>query len=245
MRLTSKNYYGFKAGMEYFSVSQYKDFMKCEAAAMAKIRREYEPPVTKSLLVGSFVDSYFEGTLDKFIAEHPEVFTRKAELKSEFRKANEIIARCTSDPLFMKFMSGKKQKIMTFDLFGAKWKMKMDSYLPHICITDLKVVANFRVIPFWRYDLQGALYQKGVELNTREKLPFYLAAVTKERTPDMDIFQIQQPVLDMALSEIERNMPHFIAVKSGEEPAQGCGACDYCRQKKTAKIRDYLELMEG
>ncbi len=244
MRLTSKNYYGLKAGQEFFSVSQYKDFMKCEAAAMAKIRGEYEQPVTRALLVGSFVDSYFDGTLDVFMKGHPEVFTRKAELRSEFRKANEIIAKCKADPTFMKFMSGKKQKIMTFELFGAPWKMKMDSYVKGICITDLKVVANFQILPFWRYDLQGAVYQKGAELWDKQRLPFYLAAVTKERVPDLDIFQIPQEVLDAALSEIEMNMPRFIAVKNGDEEPRSCGKCDYCRKMKKARIRNYLELLE-
>lgn len=244
MRLTSKNYYSPKANMEFFSVSQYKDFSKCEAAAMAKLRGEYDQPVTKSLLVGSFVDSYFEGTLEAFIGEHPEVFTRKTELRAEFKKANEIIARCKSDSLFMKFMSGRKQKIMSFELFGTKWKMKMDSYLKGVCVTDLKVVANFRSLPLWRYDLQGAVYQKGVEIRDKKQLPFYLAVVTKERVPDIDIFQIPQEVLDAALAEIETHMPRFIAVKSGVESPRYCGRCDYCRKVKGARIRNYLELLE-
>lgn len=121
---------------------------------------------------------------------NPEIFTRTKELKSDFRKANEIIGRLQADPLFMRFMSGEKQRIMTFSLFGTDWKMKMDSYLPGICITDLKVVANFKTLPLWRYDLQGAVYQAGVKAVTGETLPFYLAAATKERVVDLDIFQI-------------------------------------------------------
>ena len=111
MVLTEQNYYGQEASQQFFSVSQYKDFMKCEAMAMAKICGEYQQPATKALLVGSFVDSYFEGTLKQFMEKTPELFTRKNELKSEFRKANEIIGRVKADPLFMQFMSGEKQKI--------------------------------------------------------------------------------------------------------------------------------------
>lgn len=66
MHLTQDNYYGKAASEHYFSVSQYKDFMKCEAAALARIRGEYNPPPTRAMLVGSFVDSYFEGTLEAF-----------------------------------------------------------------------------------------------------------------------------------------------------------------------------------
>lgn len=244
MNLTQENYYSPEASRQYFSVSQYKDFMKCEAMAMAKIRGDYKPPVTRALLVGSFVDSYFEGTLDQFMAENPELFTRKKELKSEFRKANEIIGRVKSDPLFMQFMSGEKQRIMTFELFGQPWKMKMDSYLPGVCITDLKVVANFKTMPLWRYDLQGAVYQAGVEAVTGEHLPFYLAAATKERVTDLDIFQVPQTTLNLAVDEIGFNIGRFAEVKAGIVPPDYCGKCDYCKSIKGARIRNYNELLE-
>lgn len=244
-RLDQNNYYTPEADRRYFSVSQYKDFMQCEAMAMAKIRGEYRPEMTRAMLTGSFVDSYFEGTLERFMEEHPAVFTRKQELRSEFRKANEIISRIRADELFMKFMSGEKQRIMTFEMFGVLWKMKMDSYLPGICITDLKVVARFRSLPYWRYDLQGAVYQAGVSAVTGERLPFYLAVATKERTIDLDIFQIPQATLDMALSEIEGNIQHYTEVKNGLIPPAYCGKCDYCKSVKAAKIRNYNELLEG
>lgn len=244
MVLTEQNYYGQEASQQFFSVSQYKDFMKCEAMAMAKIRGEYQQPVTKALLVGSFVDSYFEGTLKQFMEKNPELFTRKNELKSEFRKANEIIGRVKADPLFMQFMSGEKQRIMVFTLFGVPWKMKMDSYLPGTCITDLKIVANFKNLPLWRYDLQGAVYQAGVEAATGERLPFYLAVATKERVPDLDIFQIPQNTLNLALDEIGFNIEHFAEVKAGVVPPKYCGECDYCKSIKGARIRNYNELLD-
>lgn len=247
MKLTSENYYGQEANEQYFSVSQYKDFARCEAMALAKIQGKYQQPVTRALLVGSFVDAYFEGTLPGFMQDNPELFTRKNELKSEFRKANEIIGRVKADPLFMRFMSGDKQRIMTFEIFGVPdtaWKMKMDSYLEGICITDLKVVANFRSLPLWRYDLQGAVYQAGVEAVTGERLPFYLAVATKERVTDLDIFQIPQSTLDMARTEIIENMEHFNDVKKGLVQPQCCGRCDYCKSVKAAAIRNYNELLE-
>lgn len=124
MVLTDDNYYSREAGLEYFSVSQYKDFMRCEAMAMAKIRGDFHQPKTQALLIGSYVDSYFEGTLPRFMQENQEIFTKKGELKSEFRKANEIISRTTADETFARFMSGEKQRIMTFEMFGVPWKMK-------------------------------------------------------------------------------------------------------------------------
>ena len=245
MQLNQNNYYSIEANKQYFSVSQYKDFVQCEAMAMARIAGVYQPAMTRAMLVGSFVDAYFEGTLETFLRENPEVFTRKNELRSEFQKANEIIARMKNDELFMRFMSGEKQRIMVFELCGTMWKMKMDSYLPGICITDLKVVAKFKTLPFFRYDIQGATYQKGVELVTEEKLPFYLAVGTKEKTIDIDVFQIPQPTLDMALNEISKNMPRFIDVKNGWSTPKYCGKCDYCKSVKAARIRSYNELLEG
>lgn len=245
MKLTDDNYYGQAASEQYFSVSQYKDFMKCEAAALARIRGEYNPPPTRAMLVGSFVDSYFEGSLDRFKRENPAIFTRKSELKAEFRKANEIIGRIKADQLFMQFMSGEKQKILTFEMFGVPWKMKMDSFSEGICITDLKVVANFRNLALFRYDLQGAIYQNGAEICGYGRLPFYLAVATKERVPNLDIFQIPQSTLDMALREIEGNVEHFSDVKRGLVEPEYCGACDYCKSVKQARIRNYNELLEG
>ena len=70
-KLTEENYYSDEMNQYYFSVSQYKTFLECEAAAMANINGKYQRPVTKALLVGKFVDAYFEGTLDEFLKENP------------------------------------------------------------------------------------------------------------------------------------------------------------------------------
>ena len=80
------------ANEQFFSVSQYKGFMKCEAMALAKIRGQYRQPSTRALLVGSFVDSYFEGSWNIFMEENPELFTRRNELRSEFRKPTRSLA---------------------------------------------------------------------------------------------------------------------------------------------------------
>ena len=237
MRLNDDTYYGKEANQAFFSVSQYKDFCKCEAMAMAKIRGEYEQPTTKAMLIGILCDRWFEGTLEQLRRESPNIFY--------CRKADQIIKRVQQDDRFMQYMSGEKQKILTFEMFGAPWKMKMDSFVEGICITDLKVVRNFKSLAFWRYDLQGAVYQAGVEACGYGRLPFYLAAATKEAVTNFDIFQIDQPTLDMALREIEGNMPRFIAVKAGLEEPHYCGVCDYCKSIKKARIRNYSELLEG
>lgn len=117
-------------------------------------------------MVGSYVDSYFEGTLDKFNAENPSLFKKDGGLKADYVKAEEIIARIERDAYFMKYMSGQKQVIMTGELFGAKWKIKIDSYIPETAIVDLKVMSSITelkwvkdigyldFVRYWGYDIQ-------------------------------------------------------------------------------------------
>lgn len=176
MQLTAENYYGQEANREYMSVSQFKDFagtygrLACEFAAMEKLEERWEDEETTALLVGSYVDAYFEGTLERFKVEHPSLFKKDGGLKAEYVKANEIIARIERDKYFMKYMSGQKQVIMTGELFGAKWKIKIDSYIPKVAIVDLKVMASITelkwvkdlgyldFVRYWGYDIQGAVY---------------------------------------------------------------------------------------
>lgn len=245
MQINQENYYSEAANREYFSVSQYKSFMNCEARAMAEISGEYERPVTKALLVGSFVDRYFEGTLDEFMKENPGIYTRRRELRADFKRASQIVEIVKTDPKFMDSMSGEKQKIFTFEMFGVPWKIKLDSYNPGKAITDLKVVARMDKLPQWRYDIQGAVYQKGVEICTGDRLPFYLAVVTKEKVLDRDIWQIPQSTLDFALRQVEENIGRYVDIKEGRIEPEHCGRCDYCKSIKKARVRNYNELLEA
>ena len=245
LKLTESNYYSLLADQQYFSVSQFKSFLRCEAATMAYLRGEYERETTTALLVGSYVDANFEGTLEQFKAENPQIFKKDGSLKAEFSKAEEIIEKIKSDPLFMKFLSGEKQKIITFKEFGANWKIKMDSYIKDVCISDLKTARDIKGLPKWRYDIQGAIYQRGVEKKTKKKLPFYLAVATKEDIVELGIFQIPQSTLDLALEEVAEAMPHLIEVKAGKIEPTRCEECDYCKRTRKTVIRNYNELLES
>lgn len=50
----------------------------------------------------------------------------------------------------MKYMSGEKQVIMTAELYGTPWKIKMDSYIPGVAIVDLKVMASLTKLEWVR-----------------------------------------------------------------------------------------------
>lgn len=264
MVLTAENYYSAEANREYMSASQYKDFAgtfgrpACEFCAMEKLNGRWEQKKTTAMMVGSYVDSYFEGTLDQFRRENPDIFTKSGELKANFRKAEEIIRRIERDDLFMKYMSGRKQVIMTGELFGTKWKIKMDSYLDGIAITDLKVMASITklewvrdigyldFVRYWGYDIQGAVYQEIVRQNTGETLPFYIAAATKEEEPNIEIIGVTNNFLQEALSTVERHMPRILRVKNGEEAPDRCEMCDCCRSTKVLKAPiSILDLTAG
>ncbi|MEG0830671.1 MAG: PD-(D/E)XK nuclease-like domain-containing protein [Anaerovoracaceae bacterium] len=237
--LTAENYFSKENQMKYFGTSQFKAFDKCEAAALAEIRGEYEREKTTALLVGSYVDAHFEGTLDIFRAKNPDLFTRPGELKTNFRQAEEIIQRLERDELFMEYMSGQPQAIMTGELFGYPWKIKIDSYHQGKAIVDLKVMKDFAPIwvdgegkiPFveaWEYDLQAAIYQ-AVEGN---HLPFIIAGATKEKTTDLALFRVPQQKIDVALKIIEAKIDRFADIKAGIVESVRCEKCDYCKQTK-------------
>lgn len=250
MILTAENYFSQDVCMEYLSVSQYKDFMgtlgkvACEAEAMAKLRGEWEMEKTTALMVGSYVDAHFEGSLNLFKAQNPEIFTKQGSLKAEYRKAEEIINRIERDELFMRYMSGEKQVIMTAEMYGSPWKIKIDSYLPGKAIVDLKVMRELHkaeytkdygymnFIEYWGYDLQGAVYQEVAYRNTGERLPFFIAAASKESETDIELIWIPDDRLHEKLIEVEQNTPKIMALKRGEVEPIRCGMCDYCKHTK-------------
>ena len=153
-------------------------------------------------------------------------------------------------------MSGEKQVILTAELFGAKWKGKLDSYhnrkSPYNSIVDLKVVKDLHerfwikdlgqfvsFIEYWGYDLQGAIYQLLEQaVYGGEKVPFSIAAADKQKTIDIEVIGLKQRDMDKALLGIEGNVKRIIDLKAGKVEPVRCGKCDYCKftKKLTAPI---------
>ena len=274
LKLTAENYFSPEADMQYMSASQFKSFRKCEAAAMAELRGEWGRKETLSLLVGSYVDSYFSGELEQFKEEHPEMFKRDGTLKAEFAQAQKVAERIERDDLARMLLSGKHQTIKTGKIAGVWFKTKSDSLLTArqveaICkkfpqvrelvpfggamIVDLKYVKDFEDI--WDDELRekvsfvefwGYDTQGAIYQDVDNRmLPFVILGATKEAEPDLEAMHIPDEDLAFALSEVEALAPRYDAIKRGEIDPVGCGKCAYCRSmKRLSVIKNYKQIKE-
>lgn len=250
LELTNENYYSPEADKAYMSVSQFKEFhgsygiKGCEFQALERLEGRYPKQTGTALLVGGYVDAWFEGTLDKYREEHPEIFKKDGSLKADFAQAEYIIERVQKDPMFMYYMSGDKQVIMTGEIEGIEWKIKVDSLLPDT-IVDLKVMAQIDrnkwvedigeyldFVRYWGYDIQGAVYQEIVRQNTGKKLPFVIAGVTKEDEPNMELIEVDQIYLDEAMKIVKADQGVIRDIKQGLLNPERCGQCGCCRKNK-------------
>ena len=118
MNLNAENYFSQEADLNYFSASQIKNFKKCEASTMAKIRGEYETPMSQALTQGQFVDEALTGDYGQWVLKHPEICKRDGNLKAEYMLCQDMVTRARKDPLFMEFMEGEHQTIMTAKIFA-------------------------------------------------------------------------------------------------------------------------------
>ncbi len=269
MKLTNKNYYGAKANREFMSVSQFKQFKKCEAMALAELNGEYERPKSKALILGSFVDEMLTGTKkskNKFIVENRlEIFQKSSKLSkcsdeelavlfndypldifnadnkpyAEIVQALETIEKIKKQPLMMQHFKSKHQVIMTGEIAGVPFKIKMDNYKQDKFISDGKYMAGLRspnlfesMVKYWGYDIQGAVYQEIVYQNTGKRLPFYLDIATKETPTHLAVAEIKQYDLDEALETVKALAPRFQAIKNGTIEPERCGEydCNYCTE---------------
>lgn len=250
MEITVDNYYSKDADMEYMSVSQFKGFVKCEARQKAILSGEYITPDTTALLQGRLLETLLlePDKIEQFMGENPELFMKNGSLKSDHRKVLEMVDRAKQDDFFMSYLgdsfSTLYQYPVTGIIEGIKFKGLIDIYQPKSCIVDLKGVKDFQAIwddkykrklnfmEYWGYDIQLAVYQELLRQKTGERLPVFIAGITKESVSDISIFEIPQAHLDKKLAEVAELAQRFQLIKNGEIEAYRCESCDYCKQTK-------------
>lgn len=263
LTLNDDNYFSLEADQQYLSVSQYKSFLKCESAALAQVQGKYKRPKSDALLFGSYVHSWLDGTIDKFKKDNPELFSSKGptkgQLKATYQNADEMIRVLEEDQFVMMALQGDHEVIMTAELFGVPWKIKMDVYNPEFGrFADLKTVEAIRK-KYWHEELgycsfvenYGYITQMAVYSEIERKnrggeawLENYIVAVSKETPPDKAIITIDAETLSVELENMEPKVERIVGLKSGELEPKRCEKCEHCRRtKKITSVINFYELI--
>lgn len=256
--LTSQNYHSNEANQVYMSNSQYKDFMTCEAMAMAKIFEGWKEPESDALLIGSYVHAAIEGTLDEFKDAHPELFTKKGELYAKYEQANVMIATLKNDPFIDFVLQGEHEVTIVEEFAGTLWKAKLDVLKSNERIADIKTVKTLHekhwdtkygwvsFVEKFGYLRQMALYAELERIHAGRDswLETLIVAVSKEDVPDKAVIGVDPERLQMELDEVKQNMPRILAVKNRIEKPHRCETCRYCREtKKVQRVIHYMDLL--
>jgi hypothetical protein len=211
--LNEQNYHSVDANLAYLDCSTYKNVVGtpgrkgCECRALAIAKGEYIQPKTEALLVGSYVDAFFDNSLTEFCADNmDDIFTKASIKKFEksgnsddlerlkaFEQADLMIKRAKKEPMFMRYVEGETQKILIAEIEGVPIRVKLDSY-DGKRITDVKTAASItetyyakdlgqrlNFAEYFGYIEQAYFYVTAVEQNFGKHLPFYLAVITKEK----------------------------------------------------------------
>lgn len=250
--LTPENYYSDTANRLYMSNSLFKSVYgypgspyPCEASALLAGREE-----TEALLIGGYVDAAFESdqALDAFKKDRKDALMLKSG-KGYYKfvtDADKAIARAKMDPVFMSYLGGQHQAVLTGEIAGHPFRIKMDDYQPGTRITDLKYVKSAgesyneflkRRVTFiedYGYHIQGAIYQEIERQNSGIRLPFYIAYITKEETPDFGVVEIPQDMLDDGLEFVKLSLSARPMDQVRISP-RACNrrGCAWCRGQKS------------
>lgn len=247
--LTKENYHSIESDLRYFSVSQFKSFIECESRTLAELSGDYKRPHSNALLVGSYTHAAFESdeAFQKFFEENSDViFKARGGKYADFKKADEMIEVIKNDPFAMYAMEGDKEEIYTAHLFGADWKIKVDSINHNRkTFSDLKTTQELQKrywsdkyegwVSFaeqWDYVLQMAIYRRVLQEATGYTYTPYIVAVTKEEPPNKAVIHFDESRFDFEYDFAEMKMERLRDVKSGEIDPIQCGKCNYCRSVK-------------
>jgi len=262
MQLTRDNYHSTDANQQYMSVSQFKGWADCPARKRAELAGQWEDEDRTALLVGSYVDLALTGTpeeLDAWTLAHGgDVFLKSGKAKkAPFVNADAMIAKARNDSLFMEYLTGEHQVILTGMLYDIEWRCMIDVLdIEANRYVDLKTTANMAEytwsnvhrarVPFYEafnYWMQLAVYKELIDYNYNVRPEAYIAALSKQEPPDIDIFVFANyDRFQEELACIGRVIDKVIAWKAGDVDAPACGRCAYCRSIKTASVVEAANL---
>lgn len=257
-QLNKDNYFDPEMNRIFCGASQLKQFVECEAQAMAQLRGEFQRETTEDMLVGSYVHAWVEGTLQKFIDEHPEIMASRGKnaggLKEKFQKADEIIEVLKNDKnLYSIITQSEKEQPFVGQIYGLPFKIRVDmlNRLKEY-FTDLKIMKSIsektwspeykRYVNFviaWKYDWQMAIYDEILKQNFGKDFLPNIMAVSKEKTPDKELITFatedENSLEQFVQNTLEEMKPHILRVKDlkeGKAEPKRCGKCDYCKATK-------------
>lgn len=280
MELTRDNYYTPEADREYMSCSQYQSFCECEAKAMAKLEGRWTDPDKEAFLVGNYFHTFFEGpeAHAQFTQEHFDKIFKTKVIKGKkgepdqtvvtgkyapYEQADKMIEVAQNDPLIKSLIDlpGENEKIMTGELWGVPWRIRIDKYVPDgRMIIDWKTVANISELKWseamrekvtfidaYGYMMRAAVYTEIERQNAHssEDAPFIIVAISKQDYPDKEALYLNhRQRYDYELEQIKKRLPLIQMIKDGRIKPKRCGCCDYCRATKVlSAIRPYYTLM--
>lgn len=260
MEVTNENYFSMRNNIKYSSCSQIKDFLKCEKSAFKKLKGEYEEEPSEALAISSLIDAVMSNEEADFLDSNKDnsfIFLKSGKFSAKAQAAYENIKQAQEDAKFMKYLNGEHQIIMTGEIANVPIKIKIDSYFKDKVIVDLKAIKDFNLIwnektrqkenfiDYYDYIMQGAIYQEIVFQNTGKRLPFIIAAMTKEKISERALLYIPQDDMDTKLEEVKEYLPRLQAIKNGEIEPIACGHCDYCKSvAKVTEIYNYKDYFE-
>lgn len=221
--------------------------LHCQDAYINGVRE-----TTAAMLIGGHVDAYFSKTLHEFVNKdnnYKLIYTTKNELRADFQMAENIIKVIEADPMLLSYVSsGSLQHKVEGKIADVPFLGYIDNLIKGKAIVDLKVVKSIKqliwndkfrckesFIDAYGYIYQLAIYQELHFQMTGEKLPCFIAAVSKEKGHDKEVIYLPQEKLDEAIEEVKQYSKHYLNIRMGKVEPERCGTCEHCFKTKILK----------
>lgn len=189
------------------------------------------------------------GDLETQVKEHAAHWNTEVphgDIYSDFVIAEQMIKRIEKDEFFQFLWQGEKETVVTGELFGVKWKGKIDLLnVEEGYFVDLKTSRGFdqrywsadrrqyvSFVEAFGYVIQIGIYEKLLEMEYGKPFTGYIYAVSKETPSNIEAIAIEDHDKEIELQMVKQNIDRLEKVKTGQEAPTSCGKCEYCREHK-------------